>query len=154
MASIERVQRIRYKGVQPRPCPVDFDETFVAIGRLDCEEHYRVGRGVIDHWLAERGKARLIAARIAFVRQVREERPRRRCPADFKLAYVHLGPMGCLKRYQAGWTTLNRWLDECGADELRKAREHYMRGYTGPKVSRVDMGRALSRAFPVERNRN
>jgi hypothetical protein len=137
-----------------RHTPEDFEEVFVRKGRLACEGHFRAEGWQIDAWLRECGKQRLIQERANFVNAAREERLRRRCPADFKLAYVHLGPMGCLKRYQAGWTTLNRWLDECGADDLRKAREHYMRGYTGPKVSRVDMGRALSKAFPVERNRN
>jgi hypothetical protein len=53
--------------VNPRLCPDDFDLVFVEIGRLACEEHYRVGRFVIDHWLEKSGKRRLIDARAEHV---------------------------------------------------------------------------------------
>lgn len=52
-------------------CPHDFDATFVSIGRLVCQEHYRVGRLVINRWLMERGKQRLIDARARHVKDVR-----------------------------------------------------------------------------------
>ena len=51
-----------------RPCPRDFDEIVVRIGRLACQEHYHAGRATIDRWLEERGKARLIEARAERVR--------------------------------------------------------------------------------------
>lgn len=45
------------------PCPADFEETFIEIGRLACQEHYRVGRSTINRWLSERGKDTLIRKR-------------------------------------------------------------------------------------------
>ena len=62
--------------VNPRPVPDDFEATFVKIGRLECETHYRVGRFVIDHWLERSGKQRLIDARAAFVHKRQEDQRR------------------------------------------------------------------------------
>lgn len=61
------------KGVPP-PAPADFDETFVRVGRLACEEHYRAARIIIDAWLRERGKQRLIDERAKFVEVKEAER--------------------------------------------------------------------------------
>jgi hypothetical protein len=49
--------------------PPDFDEVFVKIGRVACEDHYEAGRSVIDSWLRQRGKKRLIEARAVHVRE-------------------------------------------------------------------------------------
>src|SRR5690242_1406998 len=52
---------------RPQPCPKDFEQTFVRIGRAACEEHYGRGRRQIDAWLDELGKDRLINERYEFV---------------------------------------------------------------------------------------
>jgi len=39
--------------------PADFEETFVRVGRLACEEHYGVGRKTINKWLEECGARRI-----------------------------------------------------------------------------------------------
>ena len=59
---------------QSRPCPPDFDVVFVEQGRLECEAWYRARRTTITRWLEERGKARLIKARAAFVKHQRSIR--------------------------------------------------------------------------------
>lgn len=56
---------------QSRQCPPDFDVVFVEQGRLECEAWYRARRTTITRWLEERGKARLIKARAAFVKHQR-----------------------------------------------------------------------------------
>lgn len=56
---------------QSRACPPDFDVVFVEQGRLECEAWYRARRTTITRWLEERGKARLIKARAAFVKHQR-----------------------------------------------------------------------------------
>lgn len=56
------------------PCPSDFEAVFLEIGRLACEEHYRVGRETVNRWLDERGAQRLIADRAAIVSQRVEAR--------------------------------------------------------------------------------
>lgn len=58
-------------GRPARPCPDDFDLTFVRIGRLECEEHYGAGDNTITRWLTERGKDRLKSERAEFVRDQR-----------------------------------------------------------------------------------
>lgn len=50
-----------------RVCPDDFDQVYVRIGRLACEEWYRVHRRTINRWLKERGKDQLVKARAAQV---------------------------------------------------------------------------------------
>lgn len=55
-----------------RPCPEDFDVIFVEQGRLACESWYRCRRTTVDRWLEERGKARLIEQRAAFVASKRK----------------------------------------------------------------------------------
>jgi hypothetical protein len=152
MASIERVQRIRYKGVQPRPCPVDFDETFVAIGRLACEEHFHAGRTTINRWLDERGKDRLIALR---AERVRAELAGsiRKCPPDFAITYVMLGRNGCERRYTAGHATIDRWIDECGRERLMKSRARQTRR-PDRQLNRTEVGSILQRAFPVNLSDN
>jgi hypothetical protein len=61
-----------------RPCPPDFREQFVKLGRLQCEEHYRARRSTITRWLEECGKREMIELRKAFVREKRREGMRRR----------------------------------------------------------------------------
>jgi hypothetical protein len=75
-----RTARLEPKGRPPqRACPIDFDVIFVEIGRLDCENWYRASRITVNRWLDERGKARLINLRAAFVRHQRDaERPVRK----------------------------------------------------------------------------
>jgi hypothetical protein len=126
----------------PRPCPGDFDETFVRIGRLACEEHYCAGRRTITRWLEERGKRRLINARTEHVLSLLKTRLRR-CPPDFELAYVRLGTKQCRKRYQATYSTISRWLDECGRDRLLALRQREI------AVRAAEIGRIVSRAYPV-----
>lgn len=64
------------KGVPP-PAPADFDERFVSLGRLACEDHYRAARVIIDAWLRERGKQRLIDERAKYVAVKEAERHER-----------------------------------------------------------------------------
>jgi hypothetical protein len=51
------------------PCPSDFEAVFLEIGRLACQEHYRVGRDTVNRWLEQHGKQRLIETRAAIVRK-------------------------------------------------------------------------------------
>lgn len=53
--------------IRNRECPSSFEETFVAIGRLACEEHYCVGDNTVSRWLDECGKDRLIRIRAEHV---------------------------------------------------------------------------------------
>lgn len=46
-----------------RACPPDFDLAFVHLGRAACERRYKASNRLIDRWLGERGKERLLAAR-------------------------------------------------------------------------------------------
>ena len=59
-----------------KPVPDDFEQTFVAIGRLACEEHYRVGKHMITRWLDRAGMWRLIELRRAHVRRRKREEAR------------------------------------------------------------------------------
>jgi hypothetical protein len=59
--------------VTPCPCPDDFEQVFVRIGRQACQEHYRVGRPTINSWLNQRGKERLIRDRAKHVTKKGEE---------------------------------------------------------------------------------
>ena len=56
-----------------RPCPGDFDEMFISLGRSPdgCEAHYQARRETVTRWLMERGKERLIEARAAYVADLR-----------------------------------------------------------------------------------
>ena len=106
----------RRGGTPPRQRPEDFEQVFLEIGRLACEEHYRASRSTINRWLSQSGKARLIALRAAAGRRsnIGEtlRRPIRPCPPDFEVAYVKLGPSECERRYRAGYRTIARWRDE------------------------------------------
>lgn len=145
MASFDDHRRLRLP-VNPRPCPDDFAETFIRIGRLLCEEHYQVGRGTINHWLELHGKARMIAERISYFRQYQAAERRRPCPPDFDITYIHLGASACSKRYRAGHERIERWLNERGRERLERARAEYVHP---TRLSRGDMGRILSAAFPL-----
>ena len=56
-----------------RPCPNDFEQQFICLGRPACVEHYGTWRKTVDRWLEECGKERLIELRAAHVRQQRIE---------------------------------------------------------------------------------
>jgi hypothetical protein len=137
--SVPRISRF------PRPCPDDFEATFTAKGRIACQEHYGVGRQTVNRWLDECGKSRLLNARLAFFREQQAivfNRPR---PQDFEIAYVKLGRNGCMRRYHCGHRAINRWLDECGRERLQAMRDRE----TGARLTRGDVGRLLSQAYPV-----
>lgn len=62
------------KGKAPlRPCPDDFDVIFVEKGREACESWYRARKTTVTRWLEERGKAKLIARRAAYVKTLRSQ---------------------------------------------------------------------------------
>lgn len=65
-----------------RPCPGDFSEVYVKVGRRACEEWYGAGFRAINRWLEECGKERLIALRAAFVLNRIKDARRRRTVAD------------------------------------------------------------------------
>lgn len=75
------------------PCPSDFRETFVRIGRIACEEHYRVGRHTVNRWLEECGKDRLIAERSALVFQRDFDRRDRLTRQELARALSHAFPV-------------------------------------------------------------
>lgn len=112
-----------------------------------CEERYGVGRGTVNHWLELHGKERMIAERIAYFRMFQAAERRRPCPADFDIAFIHLGASACSKRYRCGHERIDRWLDERGRERLEKARMEYL---YPRRLSRGDMGRILSAAYPVQ----
>lgn len=55
-----------------RKCPDDFDVIFVEQGRDGCVDWYRAHKLTVTRWLEDRGKARLIEARAAFVSHQRK----------------------------------------------------------------------------------
>lgn len=124
-----------------RPCPADFEATFIAIGRLACEEHYGTRRKTVDRWLEECGKPRLIAARADYARNQPGFRVRRKCPPDFERVYVALGHKDSMKHYGAGPTTIKRWISECGGSNLVDQRR-------ANSLSVSDMSTILKMAFP------
>jgi hypothetical protein len=130
------------------PCPNDFAETFVTIGRFACQEYYCVGRGTINRWLDERGKQELIDARSAHVREVIAKQRARPRPVDFEIAFVALGWRGCKQRYGADSRMISRWLDECDRERLTKAR-YRQTGRHDLQLNRRDVGRILAHAFPL-----
>lgn len=74
MVSIPKPARPELKGRPPlRKCPDDFDVIYVEQGRLGCESWYRAHKRTVTRWLVERGKARLIKARAAFVKHQRSQ---------------------------------------------------------------------------------
>lgn len=56
-----------------RPIPADFEQTFIALGREQCAEHYRCRKTIITAWLDQAGKDRLIEARANYVQAMREQ---------------------------------------------------------------------------------
>jgi hypothetical protein len=121
---------------------------FIEIGRNACEEHYRAARRTITRWLEECGKPRLIEARAEYVK-ARSSTYRRPCPQDFPIAFVRLGIMGCVRRYNTDSRRVHRWLDECGRERLVKARLAQVRPPSAGNFDLVDVGRIISRAYPV-----
>jgi hypothetical protein len=134
-------------GRSPRPCPDDFEQVLVEIGRLACEEHYGVGRVTVNRWLEECGKDRLLKARAA-QDLVNRTLLRRRCPPDFEITFIMLGFNECRRRYHANFRLVSRWIDECGRERLTKAREGQTRR-SELKLNRAEIGAVLDRAFPV-----
>ena len=76
-----------------RPVPPDFEIIFVEQGRLECEHWYRAGRIMVNRWLEQCGKQRLIRKRAAFVKLQRTggtPKPKPRQPiVTRKSAKVH-----------------------------------------------------------------
>ena len=62
-------KRIRRGGSPIRSRPADFEQVFVEIGRLACQEHYHARRQAITRWLEECGKFRLLELRREHVRR-------------------------------------------------------------------------------------
>ena len=62
-SSFNKNPQLREGSQRMRPVPDGFEQTFILIGRFDCQEHYRARRETITAWLEQIGKARLIAAR-------------------------------------------------------------------------------------------
>lgn len=74
MVAIPKPVRSELKGRPPlRNVPDDFDVIFVEIGRQGCEAWYRAHKRTVTRWLIERGKAKLIKARAAFVKHQRSQ---------------------------------------------------------------------------------
>jgi hypothetical protein len=139
--------QFRSVGRAPRPCPSDFEETLIAIGRLACEEHYGVGRVTVNRWLEESGKERLLKARAA-QELVNRTLHRRRCPVDFEITFVMLGFNECRRRYHANFRLISRWIDECGRERLTNARDAQTRR-SELKLNRAEIGAVLNKAFPL-----
>lgn len=76
----------------PQPAPWDFDERFARCGRVECQDYYGAKRELIDAWLRERGKKRLLELRAQHVTRSGEE------------------SMGAVVRY--GRETVDRWRAE------------------------------------------
>lgn len=55
----------------PRPCPDDFDATYIAYGYDECEMIFRAAPMTVKRWLLERGAERLRKARAEFVARER-----------------------------------------------------------------------------------
>jgi hypothetical protein len=58
----------------PRPCPDDFDATYIAFGYDECELIFRAAPMTVKRWLLERGAERLRRARAEFVARERAAR--------------------------------------------------------------------------------
>lgn len=132
----------------PPHAPADFEQRFIEKGRLHCEDHYGGGRPYVDRCLRSLGKQRLIDARAAYVRDVIRKEALRPRPPDFDLSFVHLGRNECERRYSASNRLVDRWLREGDKDRLIALREAHI---CSGRIDRIDVGRLLSRAFPVRR---
>jgi hypothetical protein len=119
MARLESIDRFpcgrprRHGLLKQVPCPADFEERFITIGRLQCEEYYQVGRLRINDWLKERGEDRLIAARANYVREqrsskARERRMKREVGFILKQTYPVRGPSLTLVREAAHFLRMVR----------------------------------------------
>lgn len=134
-----------------KPLPADFASAFVELGRHGCEDEYGVGRTTIERWLSEIGRDELLAKRAQYVTEIpnwgeTRSRPIRSCPPDFDGAYAQLGSKGCERRYGVGWRTICRWREERGRDRLETLRARYL----GRRITVLDIGRVISRAYPIE----
>lgn len=88
MDRVEKQAKREWRFPWRRPCPDDFAETFVRIGRLACEEHYGARRTTIAAWLEECGKDALTERRRAAVREHRRQgMTRREMQAIFERAF-------------------------------------------------------------------
>jgi len=54
-------------------------------------------------------------------------RPYRPCPADFRETYIRIGWEEICDHYHAHWSTVARWIDETGRQDLRKARAAHVK---------------------------
>jgi hypothetical protein len=133
-------------GRRLRECPGDFETMFVRLGRLECEEHYHAARDTITRWLVGCGKDSLIRERAEFVRALRRSRMRK-CPPDFVKMFISLGHRHCERHYQASNRLIDRWIAENGGTKLLDERAAYV---GDRRLNRRDVGRILSRAFPVD----
>ena len=52
--------------------------------------------------------------------------PRRPCPRDFRETYIRIGWDGIEDHYRTNSRIIARWIDECGREELRRARAGYV----------------------------
>ena len=101
------IARAQFAAPSQRPCPRDFEQRMIAIGRLSCQEHYGVGRSTINRWLDECGSDRLIKARADHVRIFEERAP----VIERFLDAVGKGMSGKRASIAAGvsWRTIFNW---------------------------------------------
>jgi hypothetical protein len=103
------------------PCPEDFEQCS-SDRKAGLRGALRVGKKTVDRWLDECGKPRLIAARAEFARSQPGFRVRRQCPPISRATYVAVGHKDSMKHYGAGPTTIKRWIEERGGEELIEQR--------------------------------
>lgn len=143
MGGIAGRQRMQRGGAKQRPCPPDFALQFVRIGRVACQEHYHTGRLIVDRWLEQCGKDKLIAERAAFVRS-HSNRDQRM--AAFIEAFAKSGMVEKACR-DAGVSkfAVYAWRRDhpAFAEEWERVQPE--------RMSLVDVGRILSRAYPIGR---
>jgi hypothetical protein len=60
-------------GALPRHVPEGFEMFYIERGRLACEEHFKAARVLVNAWMRECGKQRMIKARAAYVARKRDE---------------------------------------------------------------------------------
>ncbi len=72
-------------------------------------------------------------------------RPYRPPPADFRETYLRIG-WGAEDHYSANYRCVARWIEECGGDELRKARAAITRNPLRPekRSKRYAQGKTLT----------
>jgi hypothetical protein len=78
------------------------------------------------------------------------ERPYRDPPADFRDRYLEMGWDGIDEHYRTNWRVIRRWIEDCGGDELRRARAELTGSVLRPhrrseRTKRYVLGRTLRR---------